>query len=407
MQHLHLMMYAKLFPCLPVIFSFGLIGGAPAAITSALTDDIVLDTRASGPVVIPDPALLAALRTALAKPTGDITVEDMLTLTTLRIAGLGITDLTGLQAATNLRVLDIRRNNFTDAAALWTVLDQITPMYCLYVDVRRPGNDPAGLIVETLVDTTGNSFFILVDAPNLPTLDFNSLNVSASNPANLEVLRVISEAGVEVQSDWVNIPPYASASATITNASTRTVTLNPGSGDVDGYITSYLWSWSGGSSSESNPSITLPYGATEVALTVTDNDRATATSTTTVILVPPVDSDRDSDGIDDLLEFAFNLNMEQADHHILTEGTGTSGLPSVRLDASQAIPRLRMEYLQRRDSVTTGIFYQPQWTSEFGMWSSGSADMEVIAIDDTWERVIVYDPMPGARRFGRMRVSRP
>lgn len=139
----------------------------------ALTPDVTVDTRSAGSVTIPDPALLAALRNELAKPTGPITETDLLTLTTLRIAGLGITDLTGLEKATNLRILDIRRNNFTDAAALWAVLDQIKPMYCLYVDVRRPGSDPAGLLVQTLTDTTGNSFFILVDAPNLPTLSWH------------------------------------------------------------------------------------------------------------------------------------------------------------------------------------------------------------------------------------------
>lgn len=380
---------------------------SPGGITLALTPDVTVDTRSAGSVTIPDPALLAALRAALAKPTGPITEADLLTLTSLRIAGLGIADLTGLEKATNLRILDIRRNNFTDASALWAVLDQITPMYCLYVDVRRPGNDPTGLIVETLIDTTGNSFFILVDAPNLPTLDFNSLNVSASNPANLQVLRVISEAGVEVQSDWVNIPPYASASATITNPTTRTVTLNPGSGDVDGYITSYLWSWSGGSSSVSNPSVTLPYGVTEISLTVTDNDSDTATSSTSVVLLPPVSSDRDTDGINDLLEFAFNLDMEQPGHRILTEGTGTSGLPSVRLDTNGPIPRLRMEYLRRKDAATLGIFYQPQWSSIPGEWSSGSADVQVISINEDWERVIVTDPSPASNRFGRLSVSAP
>lgn len=373
----------------------------------ALTPDVTVDTRSAGSVTIPDPALLAALRNELAKPTGPITETDLLTLTTLRIAGLGITDLTGLEKATNLRILDIRRNNFTDAAALWAVLDHITPMYCLYVDVRRPGSDPAGLLVQTLTDTTGNSFFILVDAPNLPTLDFNSLNVSASNPANLQVLRVISEAGVEVQSDWVNIPPYASASAGITNSTTRTVTLNPGAGDVDGYITSYLWSWAGGSSSVSNPSVTLPYGVTEVSLTVTDNDGDTATSITTVILTPPAASDRDSDGINDLLEFAFNLDMEQPDHRILTEGTGTSGLPAIRLETSGSVPRLRMEYLRRKDAANLGISYQHQWSSSVGSWSSGSANTQIISINDEWERVIVTDPSPASNRFGRLSVSAP
>jgi hypothetical protein len=177
----HPILLTPLFVALP-------LHHAQAGTGLALTAGVTVDTRAAGAVTIPDLALLAALRTALAKPTGDITVADLLTLTTLRIAGLGISDLTGLENATNLRILDVRRNNFTNPAALWAVLDQITPMYCLYVDVRRPGNDPAGLLTQTLTDTSGNSFFILLDTPNLPTLDFNSLNISTTNSANLQVL---------------------------------------------------------------------------------------------------------------------------------------------------------------------------------------------------------------------------
>ncbi len=378
---------------------------AGAGTVTAITADVTLDTRTAGPVTIPDPALLAALRTALVKPAGDITTADLLTLTTLRIAGLGITDLTGLEKATNLRILDVRRNAFTDPAALWAVLDQITPMYCLYVDVRRPGNDPAGLIVETLVDTTGNSFFILVDAPNLPTLDFNSLEVNASNPANLQALQVISDAGVEIDTGGVNLPPYANASADVSNAATRTVVLSASAGDLDGSIVSFAWSWPGGSASGANPSVTLPYGITEITLTVTDNDGATANSNTTVTVTPLATVDADGDGLNDLLEFAFNLDTGRPDRRVLTEGTGTAGLPTVRLDNSTTPARLRIEFLRRRDAAALGIAYEAQWSSNFSSWSSGAANTQVVPINETWERVIVTDPSPATRRFGRMAVS--
>lgn len=271
----------------------------------ALTADVTVDTRTSLPVTIPDSALLAALRTASAKPTGAITEADLLTLTTLRIAGLGITDLTGLEKATNLRILDVRRNAFADPAALWAVLDQITPMYCLYVDVRRPGNDPAGLIVQTLTDTAGNSFFILVDAPNLPTLDFTSLEVDTSNASNLTALEVIADAGVEIDTGGVNLPPYASASAEVTDAATREVSLTASAGDLDGSIVSFAWSWPGGSSSAASPSITLPYGDHDIALTVTDDDGATASSSTTVSVRPLATVDTDGDGLNDLIEYTL------------------------------------------------------------------------------------------------------
>jgi hypothetical protein len=378
---------------------------AGAGTVTAITADVTVDTRTAGSVTIPDPALLAALRTALAKPAGDITVADLLTLTTLRIAGLGISDLTGLENATNLRILDIRRNNFTDPAALWAVLDQITPMYCLYTDVRRPGTDPAGLIVQTLTDTSGNSFFILVDAPNLPSLDFNSLDVNASSPANLQALQVIADAGVEVDTGGVNLPPYASAGASVSNAATRTVSLSASAGDVDGSIVSYAWSWPGGSASGANPSVILPYGITEVSLTVTDDDGSTATSSTEVVLTPLASVDSDGDGLNDLLEFACNLDTTRADRRPLTEATGTSGLPAVRLDNSTTPARLRIEFLRRKDAAAVGIAYEPQWSSDFTSWSSGAATTQVTSVDDQWERVVITDPSPGTRRFSRLAVS--
>ena len=239
-------------------------------------------------VAIPDPILLAELRKALAKPTGAITDLDLLTLTTLRINGLGITDLTGLEYATNLRILDIRRNNFADAAALWVVLDQITPMYCLYVDVRRPGQTPYGIVAQQLTDTSGNSFFILVDAPNLPSLDFNSLSVDTSNQSNISALQTINEAGVAVETGGVNLPPSAYASATVVDHAARSVQLSAAySADIDGTITRYAWSWAGGSANGFSPGVTLPYGDTLVTLTVTDDDGATGSYSLMVTLLRP------------------------------------------------------------------------------------------------------------------------
>ena len=59
-------------------------------------------------VSIPDANLRAAIEAALGKAAGDvITVEDMATLTELKVPGLGISDLTGLDSATNLRELSL------------------------------------------------------------------------------------------------------------------------------------------------------------------------------------------------------------------------------------------------------------------------------------------------------------
>src|SRR5262245_9194874 len=64
-------------------------------------------------VAIPDPGLEAAIRYALGKPTGDITVADMETLTSLDACCLGIESIEGLGAAKNLTTLNLSDNPLT------------------------------------------------------------------------------------------------------------------------------------------------------------------------------------------------------------------------------------------------------------------------------------------------------
>lgn len=72
-------------------------------------------------ISIPDPGLNAAVRAALQKPDGPITLQDMLGLTVLSACCAGINNLEGLEAATNLRVADLHSNALTNAAALSTL----------------------------------------------------------------------------------------------------------------------------------------------------------------------------------------------------------------------------------------------------------------------------------------------
>ncbi|MDV4343621.1 tandem-95 repeat protein [Methanoculleus sp. YWC-01] len=61
-------------------------------------------------VTFNDPGLEAAVREALGKPVGDITAEDMAGLDTLNADWRGISDLSGLEYATNLQGLNLRYN---------------------------------------------------------------------------------------------------------------------------------------------------------------------------------------------------------------------------------------------------------------------------------------------------------
>lgn len=86
-------------------------------------------------VNMPDAALRAAINQALGRNAMDaLNVGEIAQLTTLNAAGLGISDLTGLQYASNLTNLDLRNNNissFAPVAALTsaTILEDGNPGY--------------------------------------------------------------------------------------------------------------------------------------------------------------------------------------------------------------------------------------------------------------------------------------
>ncbi len=69
-------------------------------------------------VTFPDANLEAAIREALNKPTGDITTEDMASLTSLDARQREIQDLTGLEHATNLTYLNLYLNQISDISPL-------------------------------------------------------------------------------------------------------------------------------------------------------------------------------------------------------------------------------------------------------------------------------------------------
>jgi hypothetical protein len=109
---------------------------ATLAVTAlALAAFVGLPTPAAHAVTVvmfPDAGLESAVRSALAKPSGDITDVDMESLTELHPNELGITDLSGIEYATNLQRLFLIGNQITDITPLAS-LDQLT-------DLRLQGN---------------------------------------------------------------------------------------------------------------------------------------------------------------------------------------------------------------------------------------------------------------------------
>lgn len=94
------------------------VGGLLAAISVLMVgcpDKIV--------VIFPDDHLEAAVREALRKPFGFITAADMSTLTELDARNLGISDLRGLQFATNLFSLNVSNETATPGS-----VNDLTPL---------------------------------------------------------------------------------------------------------------------------------------------------------------------------------------------------------------------------------------------------------------------------------------
>ena len=119
-------------------------------------------------VNIPDPNLRAAVNTALGKPKGDpITPSEMATLTRLEARNVNISNLTGLEGATNLTTLNLS-DEYVEAGGRWinsnsvsdlSPLSGLTKLTELWLQ-RNAISDispVAGLTNLTTLDLGGNS----------------------------------------------------------------------------------------------------------------------------------------------------------------------------------------------------------------------------------------------------------
>jgi len=153
---------------------------------------MVLVPRAVAQVVnILDPALNAAIRTALGKPTGDITVADMESLTELDVeGGLNaplIGSLEGLQTARNLTRLDLSGGDYDGHPYRTLGTHDFSPLASLSglaeLDLSRNQLTDvtllAGLTSLTTLDLSDNwltNLSVPAGLPNLTTLDLSWWN---------------------------------------------------------------------------------------------------------------------------------------------------------------------------------------------------------------------------------------
>ena len=159
-------------------------GYAPAGTSSALAI-----TPAVVVVSIPDANLEAAIRSALAIPTGDITDADMATLVSLDASASGVADLTGLEFATGLQSLNLSGNQITDVTPL-AGLTQLT-------DLNLSGNQIgdvtplAGLTQLTALNLSGNQISDVTPLAGLTQL--TALNLSGNQISDVTPLAGLTQ----------------------------------------------------------------------------------------------------------------------------------------------------------------------------------------------------------------------
>jgi hypothetical protein len=113
-----------------------------------------------------------------------------------------------------------------------------------------------------------------------------------------------------------------------------------------------------------------------------------------------------SDGVENILKYAFNMTADGPDSSVLTSGTGTSGLPLITLSQTATDCEVRYEYLRRKDS---GLIYEAVTTRDLETaWEVAEGSETVETIDLEWERVVFvtsFDRDDCPSLFATVRVS--
>lgn len=115
-------------------------------------------------------------------------------------------------------------------------------------------------------------------------------------------------------------------------------------------------------------------------------------------------ADEDGDGVNKLLEYAFNLDPTVSSTLIYDPAElSTTGLP--RMIVSPVNHQLSLQYLRRKGS--TGLSYKAQFASSLGNFTDAISTPVIENIDVNWERVTVSDTvgLGEPKRFGRVMVT--
>ena len=153
-------------------------------------------------------------------------------------------------------------------------------------------------------------------------------------------------------------------------------------------------------------------------VTVTKN--AFSTWATDNFLVGPdalPGADLDGDGLNNLMEFALNMDPQTNSMPEYISGSptislvqqGNGALPMVELNRSVNPPVYKLGFLRRRTGNSSGIVYAAQFSSDLGTWNTAQEASAVVSIlTAEWEWVEFSDPAPSSEhRFTRLKLSIP
>ncbi|MEQ1752438.1 MAG: choice-of-anchor D domain-containing protein, partial [Prosthecobacter sp.] len=115
-----------------------------------------------------------------------------------------------------------------------------------------------------------------------------------------------------------------------------------------------------------------------------------------------------NDGVENLLKYAFNMNLSGADSRTMGAG-GNAGLPAISQQGIWPAGIFRFEFIRR---IGSGLNYTPKKSESLTApsWTPLTDTPTITTIDANWERVLYEEPVDlalVARCFGIVEVTLP